>query len=162
MGTVIDFQHIFHRRYECAVRLGRDNPLLSDVRFENVFFSTRPIVLSLALSTILSSTTFSSSNRNVQRTYPLGGLEQVKAISFASFSPSKILETAASVRKLLIVLLTGFVILATGVVGVGNVGLDSRVEQTGLLLKRRDRDQLRLQQIYQSDLTGGAGKGKEQ
>ena len=65
-------------------------------------------------------------------------------------------------RKLLIVLLTGFVILTTAVVGVGNVDLDNRVEQMSLLFKRRDRDHLRLQQIYQSDLTGGAGKGKEQ
>src|SRR6516165_2010724 len=67
---MIDLQHIFHCGYECAVLLGRDNPLFSDVGFENVFFRTRPIVLSLALSTILSSTTFSSSSRNVQRSTP--------------------------------------------------------------------------------------------
>src|SRR6516164_1237197 len=37
VGPLIDFQHIFHRRYECTVRLGRNNPLLLDVGFENVF-----------------------------------------------------------------------------------------------------------------------------
>src|SRR5262249_4221470 len=65
-----------------------------------VFFKTRPIVLSLALSTILSSTTFSSSNRNVHRARPAGGSEQAKAISFASFSPSKIRGTAGMARCL--------------------------------------------------------------
>jgi hypothetical protein len=55
--------------------------------FERVFFKTRPIVESLARSTILSSTTFSSNSRKVQRARPLGGLEHAKAISLASFSP---------------------------------------------------------------------------
>src|SRR5271166_3472700 len=45
------------------------------------FFKTRPIVESLARSTILSSTTLFSSNRKVQRTLPLGGLEQARAIN---------------------------------------------------------------------------------
>jgi len=100
VGPLIDFQHIFHCRYECAVRLGRNNPLLLDVGFENVFFRTRPIVLSLALSTIFSSTTFSSSSRNVQRTRPLGGSEQARAMSFASFTPSKIFGNAGVTRCL--------------------------------------------------------------
>src|SRR6516165_8216259 len=87
VGPLIDFQHIFHRRYECAVRLGRNNPLLLDVGFENVFFRTRPIVLSLALSTIFSSTTFSSSSRNVQRTRPLGG-SRISIIRYPSYFTS--------------------------------------------------------------------------
>jgi hypothetical protein len=41
-----------------------------------------------------SSTTLFSNNRKVQRARPLGGLEQAKAISLASFSPSKIRATA--------------------------------------------------------------------
>src|ERR1700686_2158030 len=53
---------------------------------ENVFLSVRPIVESLARSTILSSTTLFSNNRKVQRARPLGGLEQAKAISLA-FGP---------------------------------------------------------------------------
>src|SRR5258708_31436839 len=63
---------------------------------ENVFFSVRPIVLSLARSTMLSSTTLSSNNRKVQRARPLGGSEQAKAISLASFSPSKIRDTGGA------------------------------------------------------------------
>ena len=62
------------------------------MRLESVFLSVRPIVLSLARSTMLSSTTLFSNNRKVQRARPLGGLEQAKAISLASFSPSKILR----------------------------------------------------------------------
>src|ERR1700682_5382252 len=58
--------------------------------FERVFLSVRPIVLSLARSTMFSSTTVSSSSRNVHRARPLGGLEQAKAISLASAAPSKI------------------------------------------------------------------------
>src|SRR5215208_7131822 len=70
------------------------------MRLERVFFSTRPIVLSLARSTMLSSTTLFSNNRKVQRARPLGGLEQAKAISLASFSPSKIRATAGVARCL--------------------------------------------------------------
>jgi uncharacterized protein YxeA len=68
------------------------------------------------------------------------------------------------VRKLLIVLLTGLVILTTAVVRVDNISLDKRVAQIVLLFnnKKRGRDQLRLQQIYQSDLTADVEKGKEQ
>ena len=41
-------------------------------------------------STMLSSTTFSSSKRRVQRAKPSGVGEQAKAISLASVAPSKI------------------------------------------------------------------------
>jgi hypothetical protein len=51
---------------------------------KSVFLSARPIVLSLARSTMPSSTTLFSNNRKVQRARPLGGLEQAKAISLAS------------------------------------------------------------------------------
>ena len=57
-------------------------------------------MLSLARSTISSSTTLFSNNRKVQRARPLGGLEQAKAISLASFSPSKIRATAGVARCL--------------------------------------------------------------
>src|SRR2546429_2357660 len=93
-------QHVFHGRHERAVGLRRDDPLLFQMRFENVFLRVRPIVLSLARSTIFSSTTLSSNNRNVQRARPLGGWEQAKAISLASFSPSKIFGTAGAARGL--------------------------------------------------------------
>src|SRR5580658_9921480 len=93
-------QHIFHRRYEGAVRLGRNDPALLAVGLDNVFFKTRPIVLSLARSTMLNSTTFSSSNRKLQRANPSGGSEHASAISLASFSPSKIGATGGAARTL--------------------------------------------------------------
>src|SRR5712692_4256714 len=93
-------QHVFHRGYERAVGLRRDDPLLTAMGRENVFFSVRPIVLSLARSTMLSSTTLFSNNRELQRARPLGGLEHAKAISLASFSPSKIRGTAGTARCL--------------------------------------------------------------
>src|SRR6478672_7557961 len=48
------------------------------------------IVLSLARSTMCSSTTFSSSRRRLQRAKPSGAGERVSAINFASATPSKI------------------------------------------------------------------------
>jgi hypothetical protein len=68
------------------------------------------------------------------------------------------------VRKRLIILLTGLVILTTAVVGVENISSDNRVAQIILLFrsKKRGRDQLRFQRICQSGLTADVGKGKEQ
>src|SRR6202140_3207781 len=96
----VDGQHVFHRGYERAVGLGRDDPALAAMGLENVFLSARPIVESLARSTMWSSTTLFSSNRRVQRTRHLGGLEQARATSLASFSPSKIRATAGVARCL--------------------------------------------------------------
>ncbi len=90
MRAHIDSQHVLHGGYECAVGLRRNDPLLFEMGLKDVFFRTRPIVLSLARSTMFSSTTLFSNNRNVQRARPLGGSEQARAISLASFSPSKI------------------------------------------------------------------------
>ena len=70
------------------------------MRLERVFFSVRPIVELLARATIPSSTTLFSNSRKVQRARPLGGLEQARAISLASFSPSKIRATAGVARLL--------------------------------------------------------------
>src|SRR3954464_6876281 len=99
MRPVIDFQHIFHGGDERRAGLGRNDELLFQVRFENVLFSVRPIVLSLTRSTIFSSTTLSSSRGKVHRARPFGGSEQLRAISFASPAPSKMrgLAEAASV-----------------------------------------------------------------
>src|SRR5271166_6538624 len=87
--SLVNLQHILHAGYERSVGIRRDDPLLLQVRPEKVFFSVRPIVLSLARSTIFSSTTCSSSSCNVHRLRPFGGSEQAKAISFASAAPSK-------------------------------------------------------------------------
>src|SRR6516165_8545142 len=60
------------------------------MRLESVFLSVRPMVLSLARSTICSSTTLSSSRRRVHLACPSGAGPQASAISFASAAPSKI------------------------------------------------------------------------
>ena len=57
MRPLVDLQHILHAGYEGGVGIRRDDPLLLQVRLESVFFSVRPIVLSLARSTMFSSTT---------------------------------------------------------------------------------------------------------
>src|SRR5208337_272279 len=89
VGPRINVQNLLHRGYECAARLRRDDPLFFAVRLKRVFLRTRPIVLSLACSTMPSSTTLSSKSRSVQRAWPSGGVEQASAVSRASFSPSK-------------------------------------------------------------------------
>src|SRR4029077_18275722 len=96
----VDSQHVPHGGYERAIGLRRDDPALSAMGLENVFLSALPIVESLARSTMWSSTTFFSNSRRVQRAHPLGGLEQARAISLASFSPSKIRATAGVARCL--------------------------------------------------------------
>src|SRR5262245_45291997 len=53
----IDGQHVFHNGYERAVGLRRDDPVLAAMGLKSVFLSARPIVLSLARSTMPSSTT---------------------------------------------------------------------------------------------------------
>src|SRR4029077_17690148 len=100
MSARIDSQHVLHGGYECAVGRRWNDPLLFEMGLKDVFLSVRPIVLSLARSTMFSSTTLFSNNRNVQRARPVGGSEQAKAISLASFSPSKILGTAGAARGL--------------------------------------------------------------
>src|SRR5258707_401 len=52
----VDGQHVFHSGYERAVGLRRDDPVLA-MGLKSVFLSERPIVLSLARSTMPSSTT---------------------------------------------------------------------------------------------------------
>src|SRR6476469_7199901 len=96
----VDSQHHFNSGYERTIGIRRDDPALPAMGLENVFFSARPIVESLARSTIWSSTTFFSNSRRVQRARPLGGLEQASAITLASFSPSKIRATAGVARCL--------------------------------------------------------------
>ncbi|HVC63380.1 MAG TPA: hypothetical protein VND19_23825, partial [Acetobacteraceae bacterium] len=76
---VINLQHIFHAGYEGGVGVWWNDPLLLKVGPENVIFGVRPIVLSLARSTMLSSTTADSGSFNVHRTRPFGGSEQARA-----------------------------------------------------------------------------------
>src|SRR5690242_13642407 len=98
--SLVDLQHILHGGYEGGAGLGRNDPLLLEMRLERVFFSVRPIVLSLARSTMFSSTTAVSSSVNVQRLRPLGGGEQANAISLASAAPSKMRLRAGVGRTL--------------------------------------------------------------
>src|SRR5258707_935231 len=86
----VDGQHVFHSGYERAVGLRRDDPVLAAMGLKSVFLSARPIVLSLARSTMPSATAFLSNKRQVQRLRPLAGLAQAKAISLASCSPSQL------------------------------------------------------------------------
>src|SRR3546814_18350984 len=76
----VDGQHIFHSGYERTIGLRRDDPALPAMGLENVFFSARPIVESLARSTIWSSTTFFSNSRRVQRGRPLGGRSEERRV----------------------------------------------------------------------------------
>src|SRR5215218_5394652 len=69
----VDGQHVFHSGYERAVGLRRDDPVLAAMGLKSVFLSARPIVLSLARSTMPSSTTLFSNNRKVQRAREMGG-----------------------------------------------------------------------------------------
>src|SRR5580658_5738147 len=87
---LVGFQHVFHRRDKGRVGVGWNHPLPIAMGLESVFFKVRPIVLSLAFSTMFNSTTFSSSNRRLQRAKPSGAGEQARAISLASVAPSKI------------------------------------------------------------------------
>ena len=91
---LVNFQHVFHGGDEAGVGVRRDRPLPIAVGLEDVFFRVLPIVLSLAFSTMFNSTTFSSSRRKLQRANPSGAGEQVRAINFASATPSKILGRA--------------------------------------------------------------------
>ena len=68
----VDRQHVLHRRDECGVGLGRDDPVLAAVGLERIFLSTRPIVLSLARSTMPNSTTLLSSSRKAPAGIALG------------------------------------------------------------------------------------------
>src|SRR5664279_3288034 len=92
--SLINLQHILHAGYESGVGIRRDDPLLLQVGLERVFFSVRPIVLSLARSTMSNVTTCSSSSCRVHRLRPLGGAEQAKAINLASAAPSKMRSLA--------------------------------------------------------------------
>jgi hypothetical protein len=94
MGPMIHFQNIFHGGNERGTGVGWDDPLFFQMRLEDIFFSVRPIVLSLARSTMRSSTTLSSSSTSVHRARPFGGGEQAKVISFASAAPSKMRRRA--------------------------------------------------------------------
>jgi len=59
---LVDLQHILHGGYEGGVGLWGNDPLLLEMRLERVFLSVRLIVLSLARSTMFSSTTAPSSS----------------------------------------------------------------------------------------------------
>ncbi len=86
--SLIDFRTSSMVATNAALASGR-SPIAACDTDENVF-NVRPIVLSLARSTMCSSTTFSSSRRRLHLAKPAGAGERVSAISFASATPSKI------------------------------------------------------------------------
>ena len=57
-AAVVDVQHVFHVSNESSAGLRRNDILLLQMRFEIVFFSVRPIVLSLARSTMFDHDAF--------------------------------------------------------------------------------------------------------
>ena len=75
MRPLIYLQHILQAGYESSAGIRRNDPLALQVGSERIFLSVRPIVLSLARSTMFSSTTASSSSCSVHRARPFGGLE---------------------------------------------------------------------------------------
>src|SRR6202171_1351293 len=85
---LINLQDVLHGGHEGGAGVRWNDPLLSQMRLESVFFSGRPIVLSLARLKIFSSTTASSSRCNVQRA-PAAASEQANEITLASAAPSK-------------------------------------------------------------------------
>src|SRR5712675_1042173 len=87
--SLIDLQHVFHVGHKGRTGVGRNDPLLQ-MRLENVFLRVRPMVLSLARSTMCSSTTFSSSRRRLHLACPSGAGPHASVINFASATPSKI------------------------------------------------------------------------
>src|SRR4029077_16713478 len=87
--SLIDLQHVFHVGDKGRAGVGRNDPLLLQMWFESVFLSVRPMVLSLARSTMCSSTTFSSSRRRLHLACPSGAGPHDSAINFASATPSK-------------------------------------------------------------------------
>src|SRR4029077_44484 len=94
MWPMVDLDDILHGGHEGCVGIRRDHPLVVQVRLENVFLSVRPMVLSLARATMFNSTTLFSSICSVHRAKPSGGVEQARAINFASLAPSKIRRLA--------------------------------------------------------------------
>jgi hypothetical protein len=54
---MVDLDDIFHGGHESGVGVRRDHPLIIQVRFEEIFLSVRPIVLSLARATMFNATT---------------------------------------------------------------------------------------------------------
>ena len=86
---LVDRQHIFLRREEGGISVGRNLPIFAQVRLQFIFFSDRCTVMVETWSAIFSSTSFSASNRTVQRWRPAGAFEQARVVSRASNSPSK-------------------------------------------------------------------------
>lgn len=89
VGLLVEVQDLFHPPHELGVVLGRDHPLLDEVRLEFVFLSVLGTVSCETFSTIPSSTALCAKSLKDQRLRPRGGSEQAKAIRCASARPSK-------------------------------------------------------------------------
>src|SRR5262249_58517069 len=90
LGTVVDLQHVLHRRDERGVRLRRDAPLLPLPRLDLVFLSVRRTVSSETASTTSSSTSLSASSRMVQQARPSRGGEQARTMKRAPAAPARV------------------------------------------------------------------------
>jgi hypothetical protein len=83
----VEVQDCFHPPHECGVLLGRDHPLLDEVRAKFVFLSVLRTVSCETDSTMPSSIALSARSLKLQRSHPLGGSEQARAIRRASARP---------------------------------------------------------------------------
>ena len=67
MRTLIDFEHVFHRRDQLGAARGRHHPLLFLPRLEFVFLSVWRTASWQIVSTISNSTSRAASSRSIQR-----------------------------------------------------------------------------------------------
>src|SRR3990167_2084706 len=92
IGQTIQIQDVLHVSHKLRILLGRDYPAFSQMRLKFIFFRVWRTVSREMLSTISRLTNLSVKSCNVQRAKPLGGWLQPKAIRWASFLPSRILD----------------------------------------------------------------------
>src|SRR5579872_2993203 len=85
----IDGQHIFHASDKLRIGFRSDTPLLFEPGLEFVFFSTCRTVSWLTASTSPTLTSLCANKRKLHRPSPSGFSPHVKAIRWASFSPSR-------------------------------------------------------------------------
>jgi hypothetical protein len=90
IGKLVHAQYVLHRSHKGGICFRRYFPAFFQVRLKFVFFKAFWTDDFEMWSKTCNATNCSANNRTVQRLRPSGAFEQAKAISRASFSPSKI------------------------------------------------------------------------
>lgn len=88
VGALVNFQRILHRAHKIGIVLRRQDPLFFQPRLKFIFLSVLRTHSPVIDFTMLSSTSLSASNCNVQRTRPSGAALHATAIRRASCAPS--------------------------------------------------------------------------